>query len=164
VTAGTEDANSAAANFLGSATLRVVPGSTTTAADEADVRVSVSATDIRCTDTTIACTGAELSDYTGSMRLALPVDLTDTYVPNLPATSVGVVSIPVPCATTADPAIGSACSTVTTVDSVLPGAVREGSRAIWGLGPLELWDAGQDGSLSTRDDDTVFAVQGVFVP
>jgi hypothetical protein len=164
VTAGTEDANGAAANFLGSATLKVVPDNSTTAADEADVKVSVSVTDIRCTDTTIACTGGDLSDYTGSMRLALPVDLTDTYVPNLPATSAGEISIPVPCTTTADPAIGSACSTATTVGSVLPGAVREGNRAIWGLRPLELWDGGQDGSLSTRDDDAVFAVQGVFVP
>jgi dipeptidyl aminopeptidase/acylaminoacyl peptidase len=164
VTAGTPEANGAAENFLGSATLRLVLGNSATAADEADVKVSVSVTDIRCTDTTIACTGGALSDYTGSMRLALRVDLTDTYVPNLPATSVGEISIPVPCATTADPAIGSACSTATTVDSVLPGAVREDNRAIWGLRPLELWDGGQDGLLSTRDDDTVFAVQGVFVP
>jgi Tol biopolymer transport system component len=164
VTAGTPEANGAAANFLGSATLKVVPDNSTTAADEADVKVSASVTDIRCTDTTIACTGGDLSDYTGSMRLALTVGLTDTYVPNLPATSAGEISIPVPCAATADPAIGSACSTATTVDSVLPGAVREGNRAIWGLRALELWDGGQDGLLATRDDDTVFAVQGVFVP
>ena len=98
------------------------------------------------------------------MRIALPVDLTDTYLPNSPATSKGEVSIPVPCETTVDPAIGSACSTVTTVDSAVPGAIREGNRAIWGLGQVQLWDGGQDGLLSTRDDDTVFAVQGPFVP
>jgi hypothetical protein len=155
VTVGTPDSNGAAANFIGSATLKVVP---------ADVKVSVSVTDIRCTSVTIACTAGELSDYTGSMRLALPVNLTDTYVPNLPATSEGVVSIPVPCTTTADPAIGSACSTATTLNTVVPGAIRGGNRAIWDLRRIELWDGGQDGLITTRDDDTVFAVQGVFVP
>jgi WD40-like Beta Propeller Repeat len=164
VTAGTPDANGAGAKFLGSATLKVVPGIPANSIDDADVKVTVSMTDIRCTDTTIACTGAELSDYTGSMRLALTVDLTDTYVPNLPASSKGVVSIPIPCAATADPTIGSACGTATTVDSVIPGAVREGNRAIWELGQLEIWDGGQDGSLASRDDDTLFAVQGVFIP
>jgi hypothetical protein len=164
VTAGTPDANGAGAKFLGSATLKVMAGDPQTETDEADVKVSVSVTDIRCTAGTIACTGGELSDYTGSMRLALPVDLSDTYVPNLPATSKGVVSIPVPCTTTADSTIGSACGAVTTVDTVIPGAVREGNRAIWGLGQLEIWDGGQDGSLASRDDDTVFAVEGLFVP
>jgi hypothetical protein len=164
VTVGTPDANSAAVSFLGSAILKAVPGAPATETDEADVKVSVSLTDIRCAAGTIACTAGELSDYTGSMRLALPVDLTDTYVPNLPATSKGVVSIPVPCTTTADSAIGSACSAVTTVDTVIPGAVREGNRAIWGLGQLEIWDGGQDGSLASRDDDTLFAVEGLFVP
>ena len=62
------------------------------------------------------------------------------------------------------PTIGSACSTATTVDSVIPSAVREGNRAIWELGQLEIWDGGQDGSLASRDDDTLFAVQGVFIP
>jgi hypothetical protein len=164
VTVGTPDANGAAANFIGSTTLKALPGNSSTTTDEADVKVSVSVTDIRCTDSTIACTAGEGSDYTGSMRLALPMDLTDTYVPNLPSTSEGVVSVPVPCATTADSTIGSACSTATTVDSIVPNAIREGNRAIWGLGRVELWDGGQDGSIASRDDDLLFAVQGVFVP
>jgi hypothetical protein len=164
VTSGTPDANAAGAKFIGSAKLSVVLGNPTTTTDEADVKVSVSLTDIRCTDTTAACTAGALSDYTGSMRLKLSVDLADTYVPNLPAMSKGVVSIPIPCATTADASIGSACSTATTVDSVIPGAVREGNRAIWGLDRMEIWDGGQDGLLATSDDDTLFAVQGVFVP
>jgi hypothetical protein len=164
VTAGTPDANGLGANFRARAVLNAIAGNSSTTADEADVRVFVSATDIRCNETAIACTGGALSDYTGSLRLVLPLRLTDAYARGLPATSEGSISAPVPCMPTADPATGSACDTVTTVDTLIPGAVREGNRAIWELGQLELWDAGQDGLLSSRDDDTLFAVQGVFVP
>jgi WD40-like Beta Propeller Repeat len=164
VTAGTPDANGAAPNFRASAILKVLPGNPATQADEADVRVTVSLTDIRCTASTIACTGGEFSDYTGAMRLVLPLSLTDSYVPGLPATSAGSISVPVPCAPTSDATIGSLCTSVTTVDSVIPGAVREGNRAIWELGQLQVWDGGQDGSLASPDDDALFAVQGLFVP
>jgi hypothetical protein len=150
-------------NF-GARVLKAVTANSSTTIDEADVRVSVSASDIRCTETTIACTGGALSDYTGSLRLVLPLRLTDAYVRGLPATSEGSISVPVPCTQTADPATGSVCDTITTVDTLIPGAVRERNRAIWELGPLELWDAGQDGLLASRDDDSLFAVQGVFVP
>jgi hypothetical protein len=164
VTVGTPDANGHGANFRASARLDALPGNPSTTADEADVKVSVYAPDIRCTDTTIACTGGALSDYTGSLRLVLPLRLTDTYVRGLPATSEGSISVPVPCTADGDTTVGSICQTDTTIDSVIPGAVREGNRAIWQLGQLQLWDGGQDGSLATRDDDALFAVEGVFVP
>jgi hypothetical protein len=98
------------------------------------------------------------------MRLVLPLRLTDAYVRGLPATSEGSISVPVPCSTTPDATVGSTCATTTTVDSVIPGAVREGNRAIWELGRLEIWDGGQDGSIATRDDDALFATQGLFIP
>jgi hypothetical protein len=46
---------------------------------------------------------------------------------------------------------------------VLPGAVVEGRRAIWALGPVQLFDGGSDGVASTTPN-TLFATQGVFVP
>jgi len=41
--------------------------------------------------------------------------------------------------------------------------VREGERAIWALQKLQVFDGGADGVASTAPN-TLFAVQGVFVP
>jgi hypothetical protein len=41
--------------------------------------------------------------------------------------------------------------------------VQGGTRAIWELGRLEVYDGGPDGQASTSPND-LFAVQGVFVP
>ena len=72
---------------------------------------------------------------------------------------------------TADPAVGSTCVVTTTVDALVGGApgeilpwVREGRRAIWQLDQLAVYDGGEDGFIESRDDNTVLAVQGVFVP
>jgi hypothetical protein len=70
----------------------------------------------------------------------------------------------VPCAATPDPSVGSTCSTSTSADSLLPGIAVEGSRAIWELGELELFDGGADGDGDTTADNTLFATQGLFVP
>jgi hypothetical protein len=45
----------------------------------------------------------------------------------------------------------------------VPGAVREGDRAVWELGTVEVYDGGSDGVGSTSDN-TLFARQGVFIP
>jgi hypothetical protein len=66
-------------------------------------------------------------------------------------------------AVTADPARGSTCSVATTVDAVTPGAAQEGKRAIWELSQVRVLDGGPDGVASTADN-SLFAVQGVFVP
>jgi hypothetical protein len=164
VTVGTADSNGAPTRFIGSVRLDAQPGNPATVADEADVLVAASFTDIRCTASTDACTAGELSDYTGSLRLVLPLRLTDAEVHGLAATSEGSLSVPIACSATADTTVGSTCATTTTVNSLLPGAVHEGRRSIWELGRLEVWDGGQDGSLFTRDDDALFATQGLFVP
>jgi hypothetical protein len=155
VTVGTPDSNGAGTNFIGESRLVTVPG---------DVKVTVTLSDIRCTDSASACTGGALSDYTGPMRLALPMRLTDSYVKGLAATSEGTASVPIPCSPTAATNVGSSCAVDTTINSVLPGAVRAGSRAIWELHQLQVWDSGQDGLLSTRDDDTLFATEGILIP
>ena len=68
----------------------------------------------------------------------------------------------VPCAPTADSAIGSECSVSTTADSLLPGIIDESARAVWELGQVSVADGGSDGAAST-EPNSVFAVQGVFV-
>jgi hypothetical protein len=68
-----------------------------------------------------------------------------------------------PCHATADPAKGADCSLTTTADSVVPGAIKEGKRAIWQLGKVNVFDGGADGFPSSFPND-VFLTQGIFVP
>ena len=50
-----------------------------------------------------------------------------------------------------------------TADAVTPGSVPEGKRSIWELGQVQVFDGGPDGVASTPGN-SLFAVQGVFVP
>jgi hypothetical protein len=59
--------------------------------------------------------------------------------------------------------VGATCSLDTTAEAITPGLIKEGVRTTWELGRIEVWDAGEDGSPLT-DDNTLFAVQGIFVP
>ena len=67
------------------------------------------------------------------------------------------------CAATPDAGIGGLCSATTSFDAVVPGAIKEGKRAIWQLGQVEVSDGGSDGLVGTAPN-TVFARQGIFVP
>ena len=46
----------------------------------------------------------------------------------------------------------------------MPGAGREGTRAIWAFGAVEVHDGGADGDADTLGDNSLFLKQGVFVP
>ncbi len=127
--------------------------------DQADVQVTTSLTDVR--------NAGSLSDYTGELRVALTHRITDRYNGSAlddPATvSDTGLAFSVPCTATVGPG-GSACSVATTADAILPGLVREGQRAIWELGRVQVYDGGGDGDGDTAGDNTLFAVQGVFIP
>ena len=69
----------------------------------------------------------------------------------------------VPCAATPAAATGASCSLLTTINALMPGAVAEGKRAIWQLDQIRVLDCGPDGLASTGGN-SLFAVQGVFVP
>jgi hypothetical protein len=73
------------------------------------------------------------------------------------------LNIPVPCIATGSTTVGSTCDLSTSVEAVVPGAANEGERAIWALDKLQVFDGGADGVASTAPN-TLFAVQGVFVP
>lgn len=147
---------------IGSIRTDVVPGNPATPANEADVRLAISVTDVLDKTT--------LADYGGQLQASLPVRITDkdnapsVGGPNRSGT-VSDASFPatVPCTPTADPAIGSSCALVTTANSVMPGAVKEGNRSIWALDGVLVFDGGADGLASTAGN-TLFERQGVFVP
>ena len=109
-----------------------------------------------------------LGDYTGELALRLPLRITDRDNGGTASTDHGTVQdstldVPVSCAATGSTSVGSTCAVSTTVDAVVPGAVKEGERAIWALDKVQVLDGGADGIASTSPN-TLFAVQGVFVP
>ena len=159
LTVGTPDSNGKTAKSIGSVRFGVIPGDPETSEDEADVQIAVSLTDVR--------RQADLDDYSGELEADSTLRITDKLsgaAGDEPATvSDFAFPVTVPCAGTADTTVGATCAITTTLDSVLPGAVREGKRAIWELGQIEVSDGGSDGLAST-EGNTVFARQGIFVP
>ena len=143
LTVGTPDANGPPATSVGSLRLAVLPGAPGVPGDGADVTVAVSITDVR--------EQAGLGDYEGELTARLSVRLTDR---DGPATTEDFpFDVPTPCAATAT-AEGATCSTATSLDALWPGAVVEGSRAIWQLDTVEVLDGAGD----------LFARQGIFIP
>ena len=147
-------------NSVGSFRLGVLVGDPLTAADEADVRIRLRLTHVM--------NAADASDYLGELRAAVEMRITDRL--NGPsATEEGTVSdIPfgfvVPCVATDSTSLGSECALTTTAEAIVPGFATERSRAVHGLGPLRVFDGGPDGDADTPAGDSLFAVQGVFVP
>ena len=80
-----------------------------------------------------------------------------------PAT-VSIFRFPVvPCAATASDATGGTCSLSSSFDAILPGAIAEGSRAVWELGALEVLDGGADGDVQTAPERALCA-SGIVRP
>jgi hypothetical protein len=115
---------------------------------------------------------ADLSDYTGELRLDAIVRATDKRNGPAPTTSgLGPATVadagfgpPVPCAGTPDPAIGSTCSLSTTVNTLIPGLVVGLGRSNWQFGQVRVFDGGPDGDGDTTGDNAPFLTQGMFVP
>jgi hypothetical protein len=148
------------ANSRGSVRMDVVQGDPTTPADDADVKLATSITDVRLR--------GDLSDYTGELLVSIGLRITDKYNgPSLtePATvSDSALSWAVPCTATSDTGIGSTCALNTTADAVVPNLVRENKRSNWTLGQIQVSDGGEDRQGLTAGDNTPFMKQGIFVP
>jgi hypothetical protein len=162
LTVGSPDSNGRVANSIGFMRFDVVPGNPATPADEADVAAILSITDVR--------RQADLADYTGELQANVTVRITDRNNSASPGggnTSATAVDFAFPvnasCAATTDASIGGLCAATTSFDAIVPGAIKEGKRAIWQLGQVEVSDGGSDGLVGTNPN-TVFARQGIFVP
>jgi hypothetical protein len=150
LTIGTPDANGLAADFAGRATFRVSPGDPSTLESEANVYISIDLTGVRRRDT--------LAPYEGDLGLQVVARVTDVQ-----RGRVTIEDQTFPLGTFhCWPDIG--CHGQLSIKSVYPGAIREGTRAIWQLEQIKVYDAGPDGDAGTFGDDAVFATQGVFVP
>jgi hypothetical protein len=159
LTVGTPDANGMSAKSVGFVNLATTVGDPATSADEADVKITASITDVRARQ--------DLSDYTGELQLRLRLRITDRLNGSSPIDPATVSDLDFPvtigCGATADATIGSTCAVATTADAVLPGTVIESKRSIWEMSQVQVFDGGPDAVASTYPN-TLFAVQALFVP
>jgi dipeptidyl aminopeptidase/acylaminoacyl peptidase len=162
LTVGTPDSNGVTANSTGSARFTTIVGDPATPANEADVGIRVNVTDVRHRP--------DLADYTGELDLHLGIRITDRA--NMPAplgpgpgtVADAVLAATVPCAASVDITAGSTCGLSSSVNALSPGTVQEGRRSVWQTTSVQLYDGGPDGVTSTRADNTVFEVPGLFAP
>jgi hypothetical protein len=170
--AGTSSQATTAAGFNGYVSYKVDPGATGPPEDS-DVRIAASLADVRCVSTGGNCGAANATgaaDYTGELRATVSVRMTDRW--NAVAAGGGddpgtiedtTVDATFPCATTGT-STGSACALDTTANALVPGLVKDEKRAIWQLGQARIYDGGPDGNADTPAGDTLYAVQGIFIP
>jgi hypothetical protein len=167
LTIGTTDANGAAANFVGSVRYIVLNGDPTTEANEADLKLVVSLTDIR--------NNPSLTDYVGKVLVTSDVQITDQQnAPEQP--EPGTVQtfkfeFPTSCVSTVSTTVGSNCNANTTANALIPGSVVESKRSVWELGQVSVKDAGPNATgyencppTCGDGDETTFLREGVFVP
>jgi WD40 repeat protein len=162
LTVGTPDSNGMRTTMDAYIQLTTIVDNPATPADEADIKITATANDVFNKD---------LSDDSGSLRAELPVRITDKNNSPAPGGTGAGTTVPfqfgfdVPCtATPADSTVGSDCTISTSADTLYPGAIVGGKRAIWQMGRGRIDDAGPDGNPDTTADNTVFLDQGVFVP
>jgi hypothetical protein len=140
----------------------VFPGDPISPGDEAEVGLQLGVNHVY--------RRSDMSEYTGEVELRFDVRITDRE--NVPAAGNDgggtVTDIPMEftaqCAATADPALGGQCGIDTSLDTLVPGTVKERLRSIWQLSQLRIYDGGPDGVASTEDGNQLFQVQGLFVP
>jgi 6-phosphogluconolactonase (cycloisomerase 2 family) len=150
---------STSTRFVGSVRLGTKEGDPGTAADEADLSVRIDVQDVRVA-------GSE-SDYTGELQLAFDLQITDAQpfgaaIDPVTTATIGY-SAPVPCVTTPAAATGGRCTLETSADAIAPESIREGWRAVWEVGGVEVRDGGPDGRAESADNSS-YATQGLFVP
>jgi hypothetical protein len=173
VTVGTPDANGAPARSIGSFRWHVnfgVPGPP----HDTQSFINVSITDLRCTASATTCGSANAQggpDYTGELDGVIAMRWTDHWNavspgggPDAATMEDYTLHFPVSCAGTADTTVGSSCGINLNLAAFIPGFTPEGQRTIWELTQTQIYDGGADGTRSTTGDNTLFAIQGLFVP
>jgi hypothetical protein len=159
LTVGTPDSNGLPVKSIGVVLLSSVVGDSSTPGDQADLKLSLSVVDVR--------RKSDLADYSGELQVKTTIRMTDKLNGASPVDPGTAQDIPFTytgtCAPTPDTTVGSTCTANTTADAIFPGAIVEGSRTIWQVSTVEVYDGGSDGDVDTAPN-TLFERQGVFVP
>jgi hypothetical protein len=170
LTVGTPDANGAAANSVGFVRISVKVGNPGPPEDSA-VEFVGSISDVRCkTGAGTTCgspNDAGGPDYTGELEGTMTLRVTDHYNGPNRDQAATVQDLPQPinlnCVGTPDPTIGSTCVFPVVSCSSCPPP-KEGVRTVIEVSQVQIKDGGADGSAVSRQDNTLFMVQGVFLP
>jgi hypothetical protein len=126
--------------------------------DDSDVTLNFSLTNVmKATD---------FADYAGELQGSVLVRRTDREAPFIQSTTQDFrFEFTVPCTTTPGSALdGSACQTLTTINAIVPGAIKDSARTMWAFDSFQVLDGGADGDAQTETDNKLFATQGIFVP
>ena len=110
---------------------------------------------------------SDLSDYEGELELRSEIRITDRRSgpgANEPATSESIdFPVTVPCAATTDTTIGSLCEITTTMERSSPAPSPKAPDRSGSSTRRASTTAAPTGSRQPQDN-TLFAVQGLFVP
>jgi hypothetical protein len=165
LTSGTPDVNGVAANLVGMFSARAIPG---------DVRFMFHATDVRCLPGVFPgfCSSPNAAggpDYSGNGQLNAQVRITDHDNGPSHTEAATLSDIPFPmdmnCMNTSSTSVGGDCTTDTTANALVPGAVSPGERRIWAMDQVKVFDAGFDGDIHMGEGAvTLWLIEGVFVP
>jgi hypothetical protein len=155
LTVGTSEANGLPNVSVGSVLLKAKPGDPATPANEADVLLNFSLTDVRRSDT--------LAPYQGEVLVVLDVRITDRLNPSNEAATVTDQELSFYAVCSADQ--GGRCQLgPVSLNSIIPSVVRENKRSIWELDRIRVFDGGPDDNINTPGDNQLFATQGLFAP
>jgi hypothetical protein len=172
LTVGTPAANGAAANAVGF--VRDVVKATS----PEDVLITSTGTDVRCkpaTSVTVCNSPNAIDgpDYSGGLTGTAQIRITDHWNGangTTPATVSDLpFSVPGSCVNTADTSIGGTCSTSTSANAVVTGAVADGKQGNVEIQTIQIFDGGSagiggGGVVPPPPGATRFATQGIFIP
>jgi Tol biopolymer transport system component len=150
LTIGIGDGNPALARSVGHVLVRVIAG---------DVPIALNITNVMSL--------SDLSDYTGELEGRLQLRITDRQ--NGPAqgeegtTEDLGLTFPANCVATSSTLDGATCSASTSANALVPGFATDGKRVVIAIDRVRVFDGGPDGDADTPDN-SLFAVQGIFVP
>jgi hypothetical protein len=159
--------------------------------EEEDIAIDTFQSDVQCraVSATNGC-GAAGADYTGGLLGVSTIRITDHSGGGLACTNntgaapcVVVTTIntdfavptngttdPSPCAATPASPAGSTCNFSSTINSQVPGAVKERQAGVVSVFGLQVRDRGPDGSLGAgcppvcgTNDERTFVDQGIFL-
>jgi hypothetical protein len=153
----------------------VLPGDADpTNGDQAELSIVATALDLRSGSSggpdydPVATAGAQdmtaiikfrISDHENS-TVGQPCDATTTC----PATMIDYdFLVPLSCAATSNPGVGSTCGANTTGDAITPGMIKENRQNVVQLSRVRFRDAGSDGIPGNSNDRDAF-LQGVYIP
>jgi len=175
-TGGADPPTTGAANMDNSYVLLKVVAGIPGPPEDSDVLITSNVNDVRCAVGATACGAANAvgqADYTGGLQGTAQIQITDHW--NAPAPGGGpdpgtVVPLPFSVtyvsagcvATAGDTSQGSLCTASTSANAAVPGAVKDGKRAVVETQTININDGGPDGVVSAGVSK--FLTQGIFIP